>query len=54
MEPQVIRMAITPHDLLADLFRARQAQLAKLYPEFKEEFLQSERRLKEHAESLRN
>lgn len=49
MEPRPIHMAIAPHDLIADLLRARQAQLGRLYPEFQEEFLQGEHKLREHA-----
>lgn len=46
MEPRVTQMAIHPPDLIGDLLRARHHQLSTLYPEFKEEFLQGERKLK--------
>lgn len=54
MEPKVIQMAIHPPDLIGDLLRARHHQLSTLYPEFKEEFLQGERKLKDHVETLKN
>jgi hypothetical protein len=46
MEPSVIPMAVHPPDLIGDLLRARHRQLGALYPEFHEEFVQGERRLK--------
>jgi hypothetical protein len=40
-------------DLLKDIMERRAAQLEGLYPQFKEEFLQLERKLKEHAVLLK-
>jgi hypothetical protein len=54
MEPRPILMAIQPPDMIRELMKARQAQIAEIYPEFKEEFYQLERKLKEHTEMLKN
>jgi hypothetical protein len=53
MEPAPIRMVIQPPDIIGDLLKARHHQLGSLYPEFREEFLQCERKLREHAEMLK-
>lgn len=46
-------MVVQQQDLLKEVMKRRAAQLESLYPQFKEEFLQSERKLKEHAVLLR-